>query len=106
MAKTIEVYITDKEVITSTSLEGRPRAAGGEVHYCSMKEISKTEKVTSEEDGVALKLVKELAAEKNLKFQVIDVSSSKEKLKARLKGVGTTPTIIVGKKRVTYDRHA
>jgi glutaredoxin len=100
MAKTIEVYIKNKEVITSTSLEGRPLAAGGEVHYCSVKEISKTEKVISEEDEAALKLVKELAAEKNLKFQIIDVSSSKGKLKAKLKGVRTTPTIIVGSKHL------
>jgi glutaredoxin len=100
MAKTIEVYITNKEVITATSLEGRPLAAAGEVHYCSMKEISKTEKVISEEDVAALKLVKELAAEQNLKFRIIDVASSKGKLKARLKGVRTTPTIIVGNKRL------
>jgi glutaredoxin len=100
MAKTIEVYITNKEVITSTSLEGRPLAAAGEVHYCSVKEISKTEKVISQEDGAALNLVKELATEKNLKFRIIDVSSSKGKLKARLKGVRTTPTIIVGNKRL------
>jgi glutaredoxin len=100
MAKRIDVYITNKKVITSRSLEGRPLAAGGEVHYCSVREISKIEKVISEEDEVALKLVEELAAEKNLKFQIIDVSSLKGKLKARLKGVGTTPTIIVGNKRL------
>jgi len=100
MAKTIEVYIKNKEVITSTSLEGRPLAAGGEVHYCSVKEISKTEKVISEEDEAALKLVKELAPEKNIKYRIIDVSSSKGKLKAKLKGVTSTPTIIVGNKRL------
>ena len=100
MAKTIEVYIKNKEVITSTSLEGRPLAAGGEVHYCSVKEISKTEKVISEEDEAALKLVKEFAGENNLKFRIIDVSSSKGKLKAKLKGVITTPTIIVRNKRL------
>jgi protein-disulfide isomerase len=66
-----------------------------------MKEISKTEKVISEEDKTALKLVKELAAEKSLKFRVIDVASLKGKLRARLKGVKATPTIIVGNDRLT-----
>jgi len=100
MAKKIEVYITNKEVVISTGLEGRPLAGAEGVHYCSVKKISKTEKVTSEEDEAVLKLVKEVATEKNHKFQIIDISSSKGKLKARLKGVRTTPTIIVGNKRL------
>lgn len=100
MVRTIEVYIVNKEVITRTSLEGRPLAAAGEVHYCSVKEISKTEQVISEEDKAALKLVEEFAAEKNLRFRVIDVASLKGKLRARLKGVKATPTIIVGNNRL------
>jgi len=97
MAKTIQVYIMNKEVITSTSLEGRPIQG----HYCTVKEISKTEKVISEEDAAALKLVKELATEKNLKFRIIDVASPEGRLRARLKGVKATPTIIVGSNRLT-----
>ena len=100
MVRTIEVYIMNKEVITRTGLEGRPLVAAGEVHYCSVKEISKTEKVISEEDEAALKLVEELAAEKNLRFRVIDVAGLKGKLRARLKGVKATPTIIVGNNRL------
>jgi glutaredoxin len=100
MVRTIEVYIMNKEVITRTVLEGRPLAAAGEVHYCSVKEISKTEKVISEEDKAALKLVEELAAEKNLRFRVIDVASLKGKLRARLKGIKSTPTIVVGNKQL------
>jgi len=100
MAKTIEVYIKNKEVVTSTRLEGRPLTAGGEVHYCSVKEFSKTEKVISEEDGAALKLVKEFTSENNFKLRIIDVSSSRGKLRARLKGVRTTPTIIVGSRHL------
>jgi hypothetical protein len=91
----------NKEVITRTSFQGRPVAAAGEVHYCSVKEISKTEKVISEEDKAALKLVEELAAEKNLRFRVINVASLRGKLRARLKGVKATPTIIVGNNRLT-----
>ena len=100
MTRTIEVYIVNKEVITRTALEGRPLAAAGEVHYCSVKEISKTEKVISEKAKAALKLVEELAAEKNLRCRVVDVASLKGKIKAKLKGVKATPTIIVGSNRL------
>lgn len=100
MVRTIEVYIMNKEVITRTVLEGRPLAAAGEVHYCSVKEISKSEQVLSEEDKSALKLIEEFAAEKNLRFRVIDVASLKGHLRARLKGVRATPTIIVGNNRL------
>ncbi len=96
MARTIEVYIVTKEVTTQKSLEGRPIQG----HYCTVKEISKTEKVISEEDKAALKFVEELAAEKNLRFRIIDVASLKGKLRARLKGVKATPTIILGNNRV------
>ena len=95
----------NKEVITRASLNGRALSAAVEAHSrthdCSMKEISKTEKAISEEDKAALKLVKELAAEKNLRFRIIDVASLKGKLRARLKGVKATPTIIVGHNRLT-----
>ena len=102
--KTIQVYIMSKEVKTRQSLDGSTLAAAvfahSRTHDCSMKEISKTERAISEEDKAALKLVKELAAEKNLKFRVIDIASLRGKLKARLKGVKATPTIIVDKKRL------
>lgn len=102
--KTIQVYILNKEVMTQASLDGRTLAAAVEAHSrthdCSMKEISKTEKVISEENEATLKLVKELATEKNLRCQVIDVASLKGKLRARLKAVKATPTIIVGNNRI------
>jgi glutaredoxin len=104
MAKTIQVYIMNREVTTRAGLNGRTLEAAVEAHSrthdCLMKEISNTEKVISEEDKAALKLVKELYAEKSLRFRVIDVASLKGKLMARLKGVKTTPTIIVGNSRL------
>jgi hypothetical protein len=104
MAKTIQVYIMNKEVIKQAGLDGRTLAAaaeaGSRTHDCSMKEICKTEKVISEEDREALKLVKELAAERSFNFRVIDVASLRGKLRARLKGVKATPTIIVGNNRL------
>jgi hypothetical protein len=91
----------NKKVVTSTALEGRPLAAASEVHYCSAKEISETEEVISEEDEAVLKLVEELAVAKNLRLHVIDVARLSGKLRAKLRGVKATPTIIVGNGRLT-----
>lgn len=96
MARTVEVYIMNKEVVTQTVLEGRPIQG----HYCTVKEISKTEKIISDEDETALQLVKTLTAKKDFKIRVVDVASLKGKMKAKLKGVKATPTIIVGNNRL------
>jgi len=100
VVKTIEVYIMNKEVITQTAIEGRPLAAGGGVHYCTVKEVAKTEKIVSNEDKAAIQLVEALVAGKGLKIRIIDMASFKGKVKARLKGVKTTPIIIVGNNRI------
>jgi len=100
--RTVEVFIMNREVVTRPSVEGRPLAAGGTVHYCTVKELANTEtgKIFSEEDETALQLVKKLAKEKCLNVQIIDVTSFKGKMKALLRRVKTTPTIIFGKNRI------
>ena len=100
MGKHIEIYVITKEVVTQTSLEGRPLPGAGDVHYCSVKEISKTEKIISEPEKTALALVHDFAREYDLEIQVIDVASLKGKLRARQKGINSTPTIVVGKNRL------
>jgi hypothetical protein len=100
MVRTIEVYVMNKEVITSPALQGRPLTVANVSTTGSALNTFETEKVLSEEDKTALKLVKEFAAEKNLRFRVIDVAGLKGKLRARLKGVKATPTIIVGNNRL------
>jgi protein-disulfide isomerase len=100
VGRTIEVYVMNKEVVTQTVIEGRPLAAGDTVHYCTVKEIAKTEKILSEKDREALQLVQTIATQRKYKVQIIDLASLKGKMKARLKGVRTTPTIIVGGNRI------
>jgi hypothetical protein len=100
MGKTIEVYVNVKEVITQTSLEGRPITGASDVHYCSVKEISKTEKIISEEEKAALRLVETLCEDKDIKIQIVNVASLKGKLKARRRGVKSTPTIVAGNKHL------
>lgn len=104
MAKTVEVYITNKEVMTHAGVDGSTLAAAvfaqSRTHDCSMKETPKSEKIISEEDKAALKLVEELAAQNSLRLRVIDVASLRGNLRARLKGIKATPTIIVGNNRL------
>jgi len=100
MGKQIEIYVTTKEVVTQTTLEGRPLPGAGNVHYCAVKEISKTEKMISEEEKQALTLIQEFARENGFTVQVIDLATLKGKLRARRNGINSTPTIIVGKSRL------
>ncbi|MGQ9565417.1 MAG: hypothetical protein ACUVT5_02595 [Candidatus Bathyarchaeales archaeon] len=65
----VEVYISSKEIITQTSIEGHPLAAGGTVHYCTVKDslATKTEKILSKEDETVLQIIQKIAIEKKLK---------------------------------------
>jgi hypothetical protein len=104
MAKTVEVYIMNKEVMTHAG--GDVSTLAGAVfahirtHDCSMKETPESQKIISEEDKAALKVVEELAAENSLRLRIIDIASLKGNLRARLKGIKATPTIIVGNNRL------
>jgi protein-disulfide isomerase len=102
MGKIVEVYVMNREVVTRLSYEGRPLAAGSTVHYCTVKELAKTEtgRMFSEEDEKALQLVRAFAAEKEFKVRIIDVAYFRGKFKAMLRKVWTTPTIVVGRKRI------
>ena len=77
MAKTVEVYIMNKEVMTHAGVDVSTFAAAVfahiRTHDCSIKETPKSERIISEEDKAALKLVEELAAENSLRLIVIDM---------------------------------
>jgi glutaredoxin len=96
MVSKIEVYIRNEEVVTGDAYIGRPVLD----HYCTFRETLKTEKVISEADKRTLEIVKEIAKERGLKFEVCNVSSFKGKVKAKSKGITQTPTIVVGEKKI------
>jgi hypothetical protein len=104
MAKTVEVYIMNKEIMTQAGVDVSTLAAAVfahiRTHDCSIKETPKSEKIISEEDKAALKVVEELAAENGLRLRIIDIASLRGNLRARLKGIKATPTIIVGNNRL------
>ena len=76
-------------------LEGRPIQG----HYCTVKEISATERIIQDEDKAVLQLARKLVYGKDFKITVIDIASLKGQLKAKLKGVKVTPTTVVGRNR-------
>ena len=96
----ILLFIRNQEVIVDKAFIGRPLSDGVQTHWCTFKETFKTQKILPKEDAAALKIVKELANEKGLVLEIHDVSSFKGKIKAKMKGVKTTPTVIIGKQRI------
>ena len=95
MTDRLEVYIRNENVVLSTGII-RPVAD----HSCSDGMTGKTERIMSENDRSALKIAEEFADENGLSVEIYDVRSIKGKMKARLRHVETTPTIIIGNSRV------
>ena len=60
----------------------------------------KNGKVISEAERRILEMMEKFASEKGLRLEVFDISSFKGRLKAWMKGVKVTPTIIVGDKKI------
>jgi len=96
MPKVMEVYVKKEEVLTQSAYIGRPVGD----HWCTFKETYKSEKVMSEADKEALKVAEKVARDTGIRLKVYDISSFKGKMKASLKGVKKTPTIILGKERI------
>ena len=61
---------------------------------------SGTENVMPESDESALKCAREVAASKGLRIEVCDINTFGGKVKARMRGVRVTPTIIIGNSRI------
>jgi hypothetical protein len=106
MLEPIEVYIRTEEILTSESITGRPIFDGVTIHYCTMKETAKKEKVIPEADRLALEVVKEFADSKGIRVEVCDVSTLRGKLRARSRGIKTIPTIVVCGNRIEGEQVA
>jgi hypothetical protein len=97
MLDKIKVYVKNEEVDIGHAVIGFPIPDYG---MCSWKDTFKTEKVMSEADRITLEVVNEVAKEKGVKVELIDVSTFSGKLKAKRAGVKETPTIIVGENKI------
>jgi hypothetical protein len=95
MAGKIEVYIRNKEVLVQ-----RTFVRGPSDHPCMDKESLIYERVMPDVDRLTLEVVTDFAKEKGLQVEICDISTFKGKLKASVKGINKTPTVIIGKSRI------
>jgi hypothetical protein len=96
MVDKIEVYIRSEEVITGEAVGGRVVAE----HGCTVIRGSKTDKVMSEADRTALEVASQFAHERGLQVAVCNLGTFAGRVKARQKGIKTTPTIVIGASRI------
>lgn len=94
----IEVYIKNEDVVVSQGII-RPVVD----HACTDGMTGKTERIVSVSDRLALDVAEAFANERGLILEVHDVHTFRGRLKALLKGVSKTPTIIVGNSRIEGD---
>jgi hypothetical protein len=63
-------------------------------------QLSRVTMVMSENDELALKCAQEFADSEGLLIEVCDINTFRGKIRAQMKGVKTTPTIVIGRSRV------
>lgn len=100
MPSKILLFIKSEEVAVGQTFIGRPMSDGVQTHWCTFKETVKTERVIPDADAVVLNVVRKIANEKGLALEIIDVSSFKGKVKAKMKGIKKTPAIVLGKRKL------
>lgn len=102
MSKIIEVYVRN-EIASDVYREmGCEHTATGQVDIdrpASKLQFRKIRRLP-EADEEALDVVLEVAKEKGWEVKVYNVDTFRGRLKARLKGINETPTVIVGKHRI------
>lgn len=99
MANKIEIHIRNEKVIVGQRII-EPVSDGIVRHQCLSKKVLGTEKIMTEADKLALETVNEFAEEKGLLVKVYDVLSYKGRLRAILRGIRRTPTVLIGKGRI------
>lgn len=100
MAGTIQVFVNDEKVPVRNFQTYEFTTAG---HECTRKPITVPifESVLPEIHKQVIKIAERVAAEKGMKLKIFNLSSRMGKVKAVLKGVRETPTIIVGNHKIS-----
>ena len=99
MVKVIEVFVKNRKVLTESSCYVRAESG----HPCAGATPGityETESVLPEAERQALDTVKAIANEKGFDVKVYNLSTTMGKLRARLKSVEKTPTVIIDDKRI------
>jgi hypothetical protein len=100
MARTIQVFVKNKEVI-SGHFETVEFSSPG--HPCTAKPITAPilESVLPETHKEVIEIAEKVAKERQMKVKVCDLSSKMGKLKALFKGVRETPTIVIENHKIS-----
>lgn len=95
MAAKIEVYVRNEVGLLSQGIM-RPVVD----HWCSDAPTGRYERVMPDKDRALLTIAEEFAKGKGLQLKVCDVCTFTGRLKAWLKGIRETPTVVIGKSRI------
>ena len=90
----IEVYVRKERQILRQYVTP-PVSDGFQHHACMSKQVTEFEEVLPDADTQALKIVDQLATEFVLSFKIYNVATFVGKLRAKLKGITKTPTVIL-----------
>ncbi len=100
--RVIEVFVKNQEVPVRTFQTYEFSTPG---HPCTKKPIVAPvlESVLPEAHEQAIEVAERVAEEKNLKLKVYNISSRMGKIKAFLKRVNKTPTIIIQDRKISEE---
>lgn len=103
MADKIEIYVkTQKQLIGQH--HSVPVSDGVMIHSCLSKKMLEYEKTLPEQEKRVVDLVNNFADKRGLIIEIVDVSTYKGKLRAAMKGIGKTPTVLAGQERIETQR--
>jgi hypothetical protein len=100
LSRTIEVFVSNQEVITGHFKTVEFSTPG---HPCTAKPIIAPilESVLPKNHLQIIEMIKKVAREHGFKIKIYNTSSRLGKIKAFLKGVKKTPTVIINNQKVT-----
>jgi len=95
----IQVYVKSEKKLVGEHFSA-PVSDGVMTHTCLDKKMLEYERALPQNEKEVLEYLNSLAEKKDISVEVIDLSTLKGKLKASANRVNSTPTIIVGQKRI------
>jgi hypothetical protein len=99
MTDQIEVYVRKRKQIVRQYVTP-PVYDGYQHHACMSKEVTEYEEVLPDADAQALRIMDQLATEVGISFKIYNVSASVGKMRAKLRGITKTPTVIMNGEKI------
>ena len=99
MTNQIEVYVRKRKQIVRQYVTP-PVSDGYQHHACMSKEVTEYEAVLPDADAQALRIMDQLATELGVSFKIYDVAAFGGQLRAKLRGITKTPTVIMNREKI------